>query len=160
MSAIQTLFDKNERARYRRPDREMVPRRLVQLMFALMLGTLGLVTYAQVAALPDVGVLVEAPIVQQREVTLTGARNGVYAVTDALGSVIASSADEKAGFIGIVGLVVNRQRLLQNQPADAPVLIARRDNGNIAVIDDSTGMRLELIGYGADNIAAIAALLD
>jgi len=160
MSGIQTLFDKDERARYRRPDRELVPRRLVQAMFALMLGVLGIVTYGQLTDHPNVGVLVEAPIVQQREVILTGSRNGVYTVTDTAGMVLRRSSDEKAGFIGIIGLVINRERNLRDQPTDAPVLIARRDNGNIAVIDDSTGMRLDLIGYGADNVAAVAALLD
>jgi len=160
MSGIQTLFDKKERARYRRPDSELVPRRLVQAMFALMLGALGIVAYAQWTEQPNVGVLVEAPIVQQREVILSGSRDGVYTVTDLNGVVIGSSADEKAGFIGVVGLVINRERNVRGQPTIAPLLIARRENGNIAVIDDSTGMRLDLIGYGADNVAAIAALLD
>lgn len=139
---------------------QMVPRPLVYAMFALMFGSLGLVAFAQLTDRPNVGVLYEAPIVQERSVILSGDRNGAYVVTDVDGTVIAASSDEKAGFIGVIGMVVNRERFTQGVTSDAPVRVVRRDNGNISIIDDTTGMVTELIGYGVDNVAAFARLLD
>lgn len=144
----------------RNRDREMVPRILVQAMFALMAATLAIVTYAQWADVPNRGVLIEAPIVEAREIVMTGDRSGVYAVTAPDGSAIATSADEKAGFIGVMGRVITRERLVHGITGNPSVQIVRRENGNIAILDDSTGMAVELIGYGKDNVAAFARLLD
>jgi hypothetical protein len=38
--------------------------------------------------------------------------------------------------------------------------LVRRANGHTAIIDPATDWSIELIGYGADNIAAFARLLD
>lgn len=144
----------------RHRDKEMVPRILVQAMFALMAASLAIVAYAQWFDVPNRGVLIEAPIVQSLDITMTGERNGTYIVTDMNGDVLVSSADEKAGFIGVIGRVIERDRLVNNVVGNPPVQVVRRENGNIAIIDDSVDLRVELIGYGKDNIAAFANLLD
>jgi len=85
----------------RHRDKEMVPKILVQGMFALMVGSLALVAYAQWAGVPKVGVLEVAAVVD-----------------------------------------------------------ARRENGNIAIIDPNTHLSIDLIGYGKDNVAAFENLLS
>ena len=144
----------------RHRDREMVPRVLVQAMFALMAASLALVAYAQWADVPNRGVLIEAPVVQSRDIVLTGDRSGTYVVTTPEGEIIASSADEKGGFLGVMGRVIDRSRYTRGIAGDAPVTVVRRENGNIAIIDPLTDLNVELIGYGADNVAAFARLLD
>lgn len=144
----------------RHRDREMVPRILVQAMFGLMAATLAMVAYAQWFDVPNRGVLVEAPIVQSVDIVMTGDRNGTYVVTDTNGAVIVSSADEMQGFIGVMGRVIDRDRLVNGVTGNPPVQVVRRENGNIAVIDTSVGRSVELIGYGKDNVAAFAKLLD
>lgn len=144
----------------RHRDREMVPRILVQAMFALMAATLAIVAYAQWADVPNRGVLLQTPVVQSLDIVMTGDRSGVYAVTAPDGTAIASSSDEKAGFIGVMGRVIERERLVHGIEGNPPLQVVRRENGNIAILDDSTGMAVELIGYGKDNIAAFARLLD
>jgi putative photosynthetic complex assembly protein len=144
----------------RHRDRDMVPRFLVQAMFGLMAAALALVAYAQWFDVPNRGVLVEAPIVQSLEIVMEGNRNGVYDVRTPEGVLLASSADYKGGFLGVIGRVVERARFVNNAPLTAPVTVVRRENGNIAIIDDSTDLRVELIGYGKDNVAAFARLLD
>ena len=144
----------------RHRDKEMVPTILVKAMFGLMLATTGIVAYAQWSGTPDSGVLEVAPIENSREIVLIGDRNGVYTVQDIDGAVLAVSSDPKAGFLGVMGRVVDRERMLQDKPSDAPITIVRRTNGNTAILDETTGMAVELIGYGADNVAAFAQFLD
>ncbi|MEJ6403385.1 photosynthetic complex assembly protein PuhC [Yoonia sp. 2307UL14-13] len=144
----------------RHRDKEMVPRILVQAMFALMLSTLGIVAYAQWFDVPNRGVLVEAPIVQSRDIVMTGNREGTYQVFDTDGTLIASSSDALNGFIGVLGRSIARQRDMRGLPLDAPLQVVRRDNDHVAVIDPSTEKVFELIGYGKDNVAAFARLLD
>ena len=144
----------------RHRDREMVPRILVQAMFGLMAATLAIVAYAQWFDVPNRGVLVEAPIVQSLDIVMTGDRSGVYQVHGTDGELIASSSDEKAGFLGVIGRVIDRERFKNNVTGNAPFQVVRRENGNIAIIDDTTDLRVELIGYGQDNVAAFAKLLD
>jgi len=144
----------------RHRDNEMVPRILVQAMFALMLSTLGIVAYAQWMDVPNRGVLVEAPIVQSLDIVMIGDRDGTYQIMGTDGALLASSSDHKAGFLGVMGRVVDRERLVHGVAANVPLQVVRRENGNVAIVDDSTAMSIELIGYGADNVAAFAKLLD
>ncbi len=144
----------------RHRDREMVPKFLVQAMFALMICSLGLVSYAKLTGAPQSGVLVEAAVVESRDFVLLGDRSGVYRVMDANGTQIAVSSEDKAGFLGVMGRVIDRERLVHDVESDAPVQVVRRANGHIAILDPTTGMAVELIGYGQDNVAAFARLLD
>ncbi|MEL6571153.1 MAG: photosynthetic complex assembly protein PuhC [Pseudomonadota bacterium] len=143
-----------------RRDKEMVPKFLVQAMFALMIGSLGLVAYAQWADVPQVGVLEVSPVAESRSVTLVGDRTGKYVVRDEWGDEIASTADEKAGFIGVIGRVIDREREVFGVDTMGPITIARRENGTIAIIDPNTKMSIDLIGYGRDNVAAFENLLN
>ncbi len=144
----------------RHRDKEMVPRFLVQAMFGLMAASLAMVAYAQWFDVPNRGVLVEAPVAQSLEIVMIGDRSGTYEVLTTDGALLASSADYKGGFLGVIGRVFERERFVHGVTSDAPVTVVRRENGNIAVIDDTTDLRVELIGYGKDNVAAFAKLLD
>ena len=144
----------------RHRDKEMVPRFLVQAMFGLMAATLSIVAYAQWFDVPNRGVLIEAPVTQSLEIVMVGDRSGTYEVMTTDGQLIASSSDEKAGFIGVMGRVIDRERFVHDLTGNAPITVVRRENGNIAIVDDTTDLSVELIGYGVDNVAAFAKLLD
>ena len=144
----------------KRRDKEMVPRILVQGMFAVMLSSLALVAYASVTDRPKVGVLREAPIAREVSVTMTATRNGAVTVTDEDGAVLAHSNDERMGFVGVMWRVMARERLKRGLPDEGAVRVVRRENGHIAVIDPVTDLSVELIGYGPDNVAAFAGLVD
>jgi len=137
----------------------MVPAALVKSMFAMMLFSVVIVAYAQWADVPETGVLIEAPVVQERELTLTGDRQRVYTVRDG-DEIVAVSSDPRSGFIGVIGLVVERQRMLRGLTMEAPIRVVERENGNIGIIDDATGESIDLIGYGRDNVAAFAQFLN
>ena len=140
-------------------DREMVPRFLVIAMFTLMAASLALVAFARLTDRPVSSTVAHSDIVQEITVTLTGSRSSGVAVIDADGTQLAHSNDTKAGFIDVIWVAVMRERKVQNAPADGPVRVVRRENGRVAVLDDTTGWKIELIGYGQDNVAAFAKLL-
>ena len=140
-------------------DRDLVPRALVRAMFGLMLGSVALVAYAQLSGHPDVGVLQEAPVVESREVTLVAHGLGTYDVM-AEGTRLAGTDDALGGFYGVIGRILDRRRMLHGADQSAPIEVVRRENGHIAILDSQTDFTIELIGYGADNVAAFARLLD
>jgi len=141
-------------------DREMVPRALVIAMFALMAASLAIVTFARVTDQPLRGVPAHSAIVQEIQITLIGARSGGVTVEDATGAEIASSARNNAGFIDVIWNSVTRERKVQGVAGNPPVRLVRRENGHTAIIDPSTDWSIELIGYGKDNTAAFARLLN
>jgi len=152
MTAIDT------QTRERQP--EMVPRFMVIAMFSLMGLALSLAGYATLTDAPKSGVLVEAPVEAERTIKMVGTRDGNVTVLDAEGTVIALSSEDKMGFVGVVWRVLARHRHVQGLPDTAPVTLIRRENGNIAIHDTATDWSIELIGYGADNVAAFARLVD
>jgi len=142
-------------------DREMVPRTLVVAMFTLMGVTLALTAFATLTDRTHVGVLAESPVVVETQLSLIGTREGNVAVLNANGIQIAHSAEDKQGFIGVIWRVMERRRLLAGNPGSVePIRLVRRENGHIVLIDPVTDMTVPLIGYGPDNIAAFARLID
>ena len=49
--------------------------------------------------------------------------------------------------------------MLEGVAGNPPLQLVRRENGHTAIIDPATNWSIELIGHGADNIAAFARLL-
>lgn len=144
----------------RQQERPMVPKVLAFAMFGLMAITVLLVAFAQITDRPKLGVMVPTPIADSKEIILSGNRAGIYTVLDLQGNQLALSSEEKAGFIGVIGRTFDRERSMQGITSDAPVSVVRRTNGKLAIVDETTGLTVELIGYGADNIAAFERLLD
>ncbi len=141
-------------------DKEMVPRILVQAMFGLMFASLALVSFAVLTERPLTGTPTLLPIEGEVSVTLEAFNNGNVAVLDASGETIARSNEGKNGFIGVIHRVMVRERMLNQAPLTAPVRVVRRENGIVAVMDTVTDWSIELVGYGQDNVAAFAKLID
>lgn len=141
-------------------DRDMVPRFLVICMFSLMAVSLALVAFAQLTDQPQRGVVKPSEIVSSISVTLDGTRNSGVAVLDGSGAEIARSDLNKAGFIDVIWVSVSRARKVNGVMGNPPLNVVRRANGRTAIIDPATNWSIELIGYGADNVAAFARLLD
>ncbi|MCK0167654.1 putative photosynthetic complex assembly protein PuhC [Jannaschia sp. S6380] len=141
-------------------DTEMVPRVLVQAMFALMTGALLLVGFAVLTDRPHVGVPRLAPVEAESRVYLEGSRQGNVTVRDGAGTVIARSEADRNGFIGVIWRVLARERMKRGIADGAPVRVLRRTNGTIAILDTATDWSVELVGYGEDNVAAFARLVD
>ena len=141
-------------------DREMVPKFLVWGMFTMMFAAVALVSYARISGREVTSVVPHSDIIKEIFVTLEGSRNEGVAVLDINGKQIAHSTQDKAGFIDVIWMSVMRERTVQDVTSEMPVRIVQRENGRVAVIDDTTGWKIELIGYGRDNVAAFARLID
>lgn len=144
-----------------RREREKIPTVLLRMMFALVLCALFIVTYARLTdrpleAMPNS----DQPIVQERALILTGEMNGSAQIMDMQGQVIASLAPEDGGFISGVYRVLVHERKKQNIPLHEPVRLVEFQDGRLALFDDTTGWRAELIGFGRTNYAAFARLLN
>jgi putative photosynthetic complex assembly protein len=144
-----------------KPDREKIPRALLLAMAMLALSSLLLVTYAQIAGVPDIARPMDLPVAQERLLILSPVREGPVMVTDAeTGAVIANSREGSNGFIETVARVLERQRMLSKADAAAPLRLVEFEGGRMALLDTVTDWHMELTGYGADNIAAFAQLLN
>lgn len=141
-------------------DRDMVPLFLVRSMFGLMAASLILVAYAQWADVPQSAVYVGPPVIEKIQVQFESSREGVSTVYDMDGNQIAASDEDLMGFIGVIGIAVRRERHVAGLPNDTPLTILKRESGTYGIFDPATGWSMELIGYGADNVAAFAKLLD
>lgn len=142
-------------------EKELIPRRLLNATIALVLSSLALVTAAKVfdapiAATPDMA----APVAVERHIILDGQMNGSATVLDLNGAVIARFAPDKGGFIAGVNRALDQVRGQHGVGASLPVRLIRFEDGRLALVDDHTGWRAELIGFGPDNYAAFAQLLN
>jgi len=141
-------------------DREMVPRALVIGMFSLMVAATALVAFDSFTDRPILAKAPDSKVLQTRMIQLEGSRSGGVLVTDNTGAKIGHSLENKAGFIDVIWGSILRERTARGINTNNPLRLVRRENGHFAVIDDATSWKIELIGYGKDNVAAFARLID
>jgi putative photosynthetic complex assembly protein len=147
--------------RLRRRDREMIPKTLLRAMLALVLACLLIVTYARLTGRPLEAVPPEdVPIVKERRVVLEGTMSGAARVLDPEGNVIAEFGESAGGFVSGMWRVLVRERAKHRADPDAPVRLVAWADGRMSLIDEATGWRAELTGFGRDNLAVFARLLD
>ncbi|WP_116132289.1 photosynthetic complex assembly protein PuhC [Tropicimonas sp. IMCC34043] len=141
-------------------DKEKIPRLLVRAMFGMMFLSLIMVSYARLTDRPLEAKPAEGPIAQERVVYIFSDMTGAAKVLDQGGAVIADLGPDGGGFISGVGRALERERAKTGVNPDAPVHLIRYADGRLALRDDYSGWRIELLGFGRDNAAAFSGLLD
>ncbi|MEJ6393256.1 photosynthetic complex assembly protein PuhC [Gymnodinialimonas sp. 2305UL16-5] len=144
-------------------DKEMIPTVLIRAMFVLCLCVLIIVSYARLtdrplSAMPPPEA--EVPPVAERMIRIFGQLDGSARVLDLNGNVVANFGPDEGGFVAGVYRVLERERGAVGLTPDAPIRLVRFADGRISLRDDVTDFRAELVGFGADNEAAFARLLE
>ena len=140
--------------------REMIPKALLRAMFGLVLVCLAIVTWARLTDRPLEAKPVDGPIAFERSITVAADTSGAAKVRDADGTLIVDLPANKGGFIAGVWRSLEFVRGKAGLDREAPARLIRFKDGRLALKDDLSGWRVELIGFGADNAAAFARLLD
>lgn len=153
-----------EHRRLARRDREMVPTLLVQAMLTLCVCALFIVAYARLTDRPLEAMPLldgEARVMAERAILIDAdGSTGAARVFGADGTLIADLSPERGGFVAGVQRALLFERERMGVPAHAPIRLVRYETGQLSLRDPSTGWRAELIGFGAQNAAAFAALLE
>lgn len=140
-------------------DKDLVPRRMVRAMLALVLLVLALVSVARLTGQPLISTPPPGAVTAERLIVLDGDMAGAAQVHTPDGALIADLTPEEGGFISGVHRVLLHERKKHGVAPDAPVLLLQRDTGRLELHDPSTGWRADLMGFGADNARAFARLL-
>jgi putative photosynthetic complex assembly protein len=132
-------------------------------MFVLCLCVLIIVSYARITDRPlsaTPPTLEEAPVVQERMIRIFGEMDGSARVLDMNGNLVADFAPDQGGFVAGIYRVLERERGAVGLDASEPIRLVRFSDGRIGLRDDHTDFRAELFGFGADNEAVFARLLE
>lgn len=144
-------------------DKEMIPTILIRAMFVLCICVLLIVSYARLTDRPLEAMppsVAEVPVVHERAIRIFGQMDGSARVLDVDGSVIATLSSEEGGFVAGISRVLERERGAVGLDASEPIRLVRFSDGRIGLRDDYTDFRAELFGFGADNEAVFARLLE
>lgn len=145
----------------RERDREMIPSVLLRAMLFLVVAVVVIVAFARLTDRPLEATRPEGvPVVSERIVHLHGDMSGAARVLDANGTLIADLSPEQGGFIAGVSRVLHRERMKVGVADAAPVRLVRYADGHLALFDDATGWTMQIAGFGADNKAAFARLME
>lgn len=142
-----------------RPD-DLIPRVLVRIMFGMVFVILALVTIARITDRPLEALPSTAQIISERVIYLSGDASGAARVLDETGSVLATFAADKGGFVAGIDRVIERERQKARLTTDGPVFLRLRVGNRLSIFDPETGWSAELMGFGADNLRTFARLLE
>lgn len=140
--------------------REIISRRLLRAMGLLVALSLAIVTYARVTDRPLEAMPVDGEIIDERLIHISADMTGAAQILDANGALIADLPSTKGGFIAGVWRAVTYERHKIGVDPDAPVRLMRFEDGRLALRDEVGGGRYELVGFGPENAAAFARLLN
>lgn len=149
-----------DKARIHATERELVPRLFVRAMFGMVMLCLIMVALYRWTGGPVQYTAPDSPVVIEKTLFLEGAMSGAAKVFAKDGTLIADYSPEEGGFLSGIWRVLQRERTKARVELDGPVIIRARENNRIEIFDPSTGWGADLMGFGADNSAAFARLLN
>ena len=139
---------------------EIMPKRFVQGLGLLLIIVLIAVFTFRLLDYPLVGVPPKAQVSQEMVVTFVERNRFDVVVLDKYGKVLAESSDGTNGFLGVVFNAVKRERIKKRILGDNVLRIVQYKNDRIAVVDDWTGLEIQVNSFGAKNLEVFSFLFD
>ena len=145
--------------RFRTEDKDLVPRIMVRVMFAMVMICLVMVSLYRWMDGPVQYTAPDSPVVIERVLFLEGDMSGAARVYAEDRTLIADYSAEDGGFLSGMWRVLQRERKKARVALDGPVIVRARENNRLEIYDPDTGWGADLMGFGTDNAAAFARLL-
>ena len=139
---------------------EIVPKRFLQVIGILIFTVLISVFIFRLMDFPLVGVTPKAKIVREIPLDFIERNRFDVAILDKYGKVLAESTDGNNGFLGVVFNAIKRERIKKRVVGDNVLRMVEYENGRIAVIDDWTGMEIQINSFGMKNLEVFSFLFD
>lgn len=144
-------------------DKELIPRVLVRAMVTLCLSVLAIVSYAKITDRPLAAQppsLAMAPIVAEQMIQIYSETSGAVLVTDDAGEELLDLQAGTAGALPSIYRVLERQRMMRGVAVSDPIQLVRYSDDRIGLRDQLTGLNMELMGFGDDNLRHLVELLE
>jgi putative photosynthetic complex assembly protein len=126
------------------------------LIILSVVGLAGIITFDEWRS----GTMGVSPIAESRDLVFERQTNGALAVrqrTD--GALVATLPSAEEGFVAMTIKSMMRERRKFNVAETAPYRLSRLQNGRLSLTDPVTGIRIDLVAFGATNIGSFAQLL-
>lgn len=137
---------------------ETVPRGALIAIGALLLGTL-----VVVAAVRLSGVQVREPDaapIASRALAFEDGPDGTVRVVDPRDGAVLDVAAGEQGFLRGALRALSRERRMRGIGPSEPLLLVRRADARLTLIDPATGQRIDLESFGPTNAGVFGRLLD
>ena len=139
---------------------EIMPKRFLQVVMLLLILVLAAVFTFRLMDFPLIGVAPKSEIVQEIRLHFEERNRFDVIVRDKYGRVLAESTDGINGFLGVVFNAVKRERIKKRVEGDNILRLVQYDMGRIAVIDDWTGMEIQVNSFGGQNLKVFSLLFN
>ena len=139
---------------------EIMPKRFLQFLGLLVLTVLLSVFSFRIMDFPLVGIPPKAAVAQEISLEFVERNRFDVVVLDKYGRVLAESTDGSNGFLGVVYNAVKRERIKRRVVADNLLRLIQYKNGRILVIDDATGLEIQVNSFGGKNLEVFGLLFD
>ena len=140
--------------------KEIIPKRFLQVLGGVIFVVLISVFIFRFFNYPLFGVAPKSGIVQEIKLNFVERNRFDVRVLDKYGEVLAESTDGSNGFLGVVFNSVKRERIKKRVKGENTLRLVQYDNGRIVVIDDLTGMEIQVNSFGAKNRDVFSLLFD
>jgi len=109
---------------------------------------------------PLVGISPKSVIAQEISLKFVERNRFDVVVLDKYGRFLAESTDGSNGFLGVVYNAVKRERIKRRVVAENFLRLVQYKNGRISVIDDTTGLEIQVNSFGVKNLEVFGLLFD
>ena len=139
---------------------DVVPKKFLQIIGIILFSVLISVFIFRLMEFPLLGVAPKTKIVREISLDFIERNRFDVAVVDKYGEILAESTDGTNGFLGVVFNAIKRERIKKRVVGDNVLRMVQYENGRIAVIDDLTGMEIQINSFGLKNLEVFGFLFD
>ena len=139
---------------------EIVPKKFLQVLGLLVVSVLISVFLFKLLDYPLVGTAPKSKVVQEIKLDFVERNRFDVIVLDKYGKVLAESRDGINGFLGVVFNAIKRERMKKRVEGNNVLRMVRYENNRIVIIDDLTGMEIQVNSFGGKNLEVFRLLFD
>jgi putative photosynthetic complex assembly protein len=125
----------------------------------VIFSALLLVAFAKIKDLPMVGVPPKADVAAERTLKFVAKDSLHISVLDLNDNLLAKSSENSNGFLGVVYSAFERERIKKRVYTNNPLRLVNFVNGRLVLIDDVTGLEIQLSSFGEKNAEVFGKLL-
>ncbi|MEM6619866.1 MAG: photosynthetic complex assembly protein PuhC [Pseudomonadota bacterium] len=149
---------------YAPKEKPLVPPVLLWGVTLMVLSVCAVVVFATLTGRPPEATPPAGDVVAERDIVVTLAAGGGAVVRDGTTGAdtapVAALPAGEGGFVSGYWRALTYQRSRHGVDPSLPVTLQRYADGRLSILDPHTGWRFHMQGFGRDNIASFAALLE
>ena len=124
----------------------------------MLLSLLGVISF-QILNFEPLNIPKNSAVISSKLIYLQRGQDSSTKILDESKIVLVEYPKGRETFVSSLVTVIERDRLKRNMDKSGPLILQQTDNKRISIFDPTTAIKIDLMGFGAENVRIFSEIL-